>query len=68
MTRSFNKPALYRGTDGVMRTLAQTAEHMGITVEELRAKWFGTTVQHVRDDRKYYIAVRRRMADERRGR
>ena len=55
------KPALYRGTDGKMRTLSQTAEFMGITVEELRVKWFGARApNHVWNDGDYYRAVKRR--------
>lgn len=58
-------PKLYRGTDGVMRSLAQTAEHMGITVEALRLKWFGPQMpSHIRNDGKYWRHVKRRAIVE----
>ena len=58
------KPALYRGADGVMRTLAQSAAHLGVSTEELRMRWFGDGVaaNHIRDDRKYYDQVRRNVS------
>lgn len=55
--------ALYRGEDGVMRTLAQTAAHLGITVEELRLRWFGVAPHNpIADDRAYFNVVRRRLS------
>lgn len=61
-------PKLYRGTDGVMRTLTETAAHLGITIAELKACWFGTaiTTQPIEHERAYYDAVRRN--DKRRDR
>jgi hypothetical protein len=59
------KVALYRGTDGKMRTLSQTAEFMGITAETLRLKWFGTAgPAHVRNDGEYWRCVKRRALSE----
>jgi hypothetical protein len=63
---SFMRPvALYRGTDGKMRTLSQTAAFMGITVEALRIKRFGARApDHVHNDGDYYRAVKRRALIE----
>jgi hypothetical protein len=67
MSRFLRQPKRYRGTDGVMRTLAETAAHMGITVDELRLRWFGTPPpSHVRNDGKYWRHVKRRALIERR--
>ncbi len=57
---------LYRGTDGVMRTMAQTAAHLGITVDELRIRWYGNRIAppHVRNDANYYASVKRRAIVE----
>jgi len=66
MSRFMRTPQLYRGTDGVMRTLSKTAAHLGITVDELRLRWFGSGVKpnHVRNDSKYYAHVKRRAMVE----
>jgi hypothetical protein len=66
MSRFMRQPKRYRGTDGVMRTLAETAAFMGITVDELRLRWFGTKMpNHVRNDGKYHRCVQRRILSER---
>lgn len=53
-------PRLYRGVDGVMRTFADTAKHLGITQEELRIRWYGAKEPiHIRNDGAYYRTVRR---------
>ena len=68
MSRFMRKPAMYRGTDGVMRTLSQTAEHMCITVEELRLRWFGVAPHsHIANDADYYKMVRRNHPGRERG-
>jgi hypothetical protein len=65
MDRFMRQPKLYRGTDGVMRTLSQTAAHLGITVDELRLRWFGPAMpSHIRNDAKYWSAVKRRAMIE----
>jgi hypothetical protein len=60
MSTFHNGPKRYRGADGVMRTLAQTARHLGITEQELRLRWFGAPEPtKVYDDAKYYKKLRR---------